>query len=472
MRAALLAVAVAIAAGPGLALDADGALRARLDAALAARALRGARVAVRVETLSGRVLYERQGELALVPASNQKVLTALAVLREYGPTHQFQTELFAGGAPDADGAVDVLYVRAGGDPALTSEDFWRLAADLRRAGLRQVRQGLVIDDSLFDAERWHSSWGPTSARAYAAPIGAFAVNYGAYAVQVTPGGASGEGVQVSVDPPISYLRVSNRARTAPARGRQSLQVERRAVPGGEEVLVSGALAAGAEPELVQRSVLDPGGYAGAMLVAQLRAVGIEVAGEVRRGDVPPGARSLLLFRGAPLSDVVRRFLKYSNNQIGEALVKGLGVRHAGPPGSWQSGMAALRAQLESAGLQLAGANLVDGSGLSHENRVSPRLLVAALRAAHDDFEIGAEFEAALPIAGADGTLERRAEAARGRVRAKTGLLTRVTALTGHARLGSGERVLFSILVNGYRGGAHGAMQAVDAFAAALTDTGR
>jgi len=469
MRAALVAIVCALAAAPSLALDADATLRGRLDAALAAPALRGARVAVRVEGEDGRVLYERDGELALAPASNQKILTALAALRAYGPTYRFTTELLSSVPPDAEGAIDTLYVRAGGDPALTSEDFWRLAADLRRGGLRRVREGLLIDDTWFDSERWNPSWGDTSARAYAAPIGAFAVNYGAYAVAVTAGPQSGDAPEVQVDPPIAYLRLSNRARTGPTRGGQTLQVERRAVPDGEEVLVTGVVAAGTEPDLFQRSVLDPARYAGAMLCAQLQAVGISVSGPVRTGSVPPDAHSLLRFEGAPLSDVLRRFLKYSNNQIGEALVKGLGARQSGPPGSWQNGMAALRAQLESAGLSLAGATLLDGSGLSHENRVSPRLLVSALRAARADFALGPEFEAALPIAGADGTLEERAEAVRGRVRAKTGLLTRVTALSGFAQTRSGERVLFSILVNGYRGGAHSAMAAVDGFVTALVD---
>jgi D-alanyl-D-alanine carboxypeptidase/D-alanyl-D-alanine-endopeptidase (penicillin-binding protein 4) len=239
------------------------------------------------------------------------------------------------------------------------------------------------------------------------------------------------------------------------------------VPDGEEILVRGALPTQSDAQTIQRSVLDPARYAGALLVAQLAAVGVPVQGEVRTGGIPPQAVSLLSFSGAPLSDVMRRFQKLSNKQIGEALVKGLGARATGRPGSWSNGMAAVRAELEAAGLPLHGAVLVDGSGLSHENRASPRLLVAALRVADASFEYGPEYEAALPIAAADGTLEERAEAAGSRVRAKTGLLTRVTALSGYARSAADERLVFSILVNGFRGSASSAMRAVDGFAAAL-----
>jgi D-alanyl-D-alanine carboxypeptidase/D-alanyl-D-alanine-endopeptidase (penicillin-binding protein 4) len=467
MRAALLAIALAIAAPPIAALDADAGLRSRADAALAARALRDARVAVRVETESGRVVYERGGEVALAPASNEKILTAIGALRALGPTYRFHTELLADRRPDADGAIGTLYVRGGGDPALTSEDLWRLAADLRREGLRKVQGGLVLDDSLFDAERWHPTWGADSPRAYAAPISALAANYGAFAVVVVPGSEPGAAADVRVDPPLAYLRISNQARTGPARGRETLQVERRALPDAEEIVVSGAVATGAEAVTVQRSVLDPTRYAGALLATQLQAVGIALQGGVRVAGVPVGTVSLLSFEGAPLSDVVRRFLKYSNNQIGEALVKALGARHSGGTGTWANGMAALREELQAAGLPLDGCTLVDGSGLSPENRVTPRLLVAALRLARESFDFGPEFEAALPIANTDGTLEHRTATSRARIRAKTGLLTRVTSLSGYANPVSGERLVFSILVNGFRGGAHGAMSAVDGFAAAL-----
>ena len=69
-------------------------------------------------------------------------------------------------------------MRGGGDPALTSEEIWRLAADLRARGLRRVSGPLILDDSGFDRERWHPSWGSVSARAYHAPVGALTANYG------------------------------------------------------------------------------------------------------------------------------------------------------------------------------------------------------------------------------------------------------------------------------------------------------
>jgi D-alanyl-D-alanine carboxypeptidase/D-alanyl-D-alanine-endopeptidase (penicillin-binding protein 4) len=466
LAACLLAGALA-AAGSA---RAETPLARSLERALDARALRDARVGALVVRLDdGSVLFERDADASFIPASNQKILTAIAALSTFGPTRTFPLDVYTTAPPDAAGRVaGDLVVRSAGDPSLTAEDFWRLAAQLRAAGLRSVKGDLVVDDTAFDAVRWQPNWGEISARAYHAPVGAFTVNYGAFAAEVAAGAVAGDPVRVSVDPPVDYLAVVNRAVTGPPRGRNTLVVSRRAAGAALEVTVSGRVPAGTPAKTYYRSVLDPTAYAAAVLRMQLAAVGIDVAGGVRRGAAPAQAEPLLRFEGNPLSEVVRLFLKFSNNTIAESLVKLLGAASTGRPGSWANGMPALREALQTAGLDVAGMTLVDGSGLSYDNRVTPRQLVAALRAASTSFRIGPEFVAGLPIAAADGTLEKRAGDAASAVRAKTGLLTRVTSLSGFAELKDGTRVAFSVLVNGFRGPAERAMAAVDGFVAQLT----
>ena len=116
-----------------------------------------------------------------------------------------------------------------------------------------------------------------------------------------------------------------------------------------------------------------------------------------------------------------------------------------------------------------GTHIVDGSGLSTRNRVSARSLNAALTVGGRAFAFGPELVAALPRAADDGTLEKRARKSKGRVRAKTGLLSdaRVTSLSGYAELADGEIAVFSIVVNAYANGARAAMDGVDAFVAEL-----
>jgi len=449
--------------------EGEGSLRSALERSLSVRALRGARVAALVvDRESGKVLFARDPDRPLIPASNLKILTAVAAFSAFGPTHRFVTTVLADAQPDGEGGVDALYVRGGGDPALTSEDYWRLAADLGRMGLRRVRGPLVLDDSAFDGARWHPSWGAVSARAYHAPVGALTVNYGAFAVTVEQGPAQGSPVQARIDPRVALFRLTNRASTGSSRVRRSIVVDRRAGAGVEQVVVSGVEPAGRDPKTYHRSVLDPARYAGAVLRMQLSAVGIEVEGETRIGYAPPDAPLLLEFSGHPLAEVVRRFLKYSNNSIGEALVKAMGAQSSGGPGGWPQGVAAVRTKLDALGVRSDALVQVDGSGLSYENRATPRIFVDALRLGSGSFQFGPEFTAALPIAAADGTLEERAADSAGRARAKTGLLTRVTGLSGLAEAPSGEIVVFSVLVNGFRGSAEAAMDAVDGFLEILT----
>jgi D-alanyl-D-alanine carboxypeptidase/D-alanyl-D-alanine-endopeptidase (penicillin-binding protein 4) len=449
-------------------------LKKSVDATLASSGLRGADIGVLVVRRSdGAVLYERNPDKGLIPASNQKLLTASAALDSLGSAYQFETVISASGAPDPNGAVDTLYLRGSGDPALTSEQFWRLSADLRRGGLQRVRGDLILDDSVFDRVPWNPVWGGVSSRAYHSPVGGVSANYGSFAVEVAPGQKAGDPALITLDPPVSYFSTVSKVVTGKPGSSARPTVDRAKLPANEEgqvrdrITVKGSIAAGGEHQIVYRSVSDPLYYAGALWQMQLEANGIVVEGKVRRGAVPESAQELLVFKGFPLSEVVHRFVKFSNNSIAESLVKVLGAKSTGQPGSWGNGIAALREQLQSLGVDVTGLVLEDGSGLSRGNRVSPRTFVQTLQVADRSFAWGPELIAALPIAGLDGTLKKRAKGASGLVRAKTGLLTGVTGLSGFVRSQDGEDLIFSILVNGYKQGDRAAMDSVDRFVEAL-----
>lgn len=442
-------------------------LAQRLQAVIDSRDLRGAEVgALAVDADSGAVLFAHDPDHERIPASNQKVLTSVAAAAEFGPTHRFITEVSAGAQPDGEGRVPWLAVRGSGDPTLTSEQWWRLAADLRRLGVRHVAGPVWLDASVFDDEYWHPAWGEPSARAYFAPVAGLGANYGAYGVVVEPAGA-GEPARVRIDPPVPYLRVLSQARTGPPGTRPSLAVSRRPGKDVERVVVTGSLAAGAEPEVFWRSVADPVAYAGAVLAMQLEANGITVDGPVAAGPVPPGGVLLHAFEGKDLAEVLRLLGKYSSNVIAESLLKAMGVRAFGGRGSFETGAEAVHSRLQALGLPLDHAKIVDGSGLSRDDRVTPRLLVAALRAVRRSFEYGPEIVVSLPIAGGDGTMSERAEGAAGRVRAKTGLLTGVATLSGFVEMADGRVAAFSFLVNDFEQGAPAARRAADRFAEAL-----
>lgn len=450
------------------------AREAALDRARERGGLAGARVGVIVaRARDGAVLYEHSADTPMIPASNMKILTAMAALERFGPTHRFETKLRSPAPPDALGTIERLVVVGGGDPVLNSEDWWRVASALRSAGVRRVTGDVVVDASVFDDERWHPDWGSASSRAYHAPITGLTANYGAYFVQVGPGLAVGDPVQVEIDPPLSYFDVDNRATTSTRASRPSLMVDRGRSGARESVRVAGSIRLGSKPDVFPRSVADPALYAGALLELQLRAVGIDVGGQVRRGRAEEAPHELSSFAGRPLSEIVELFMKYSNNAIAESLVKSMGRAATGEPGSWPSGLAAMEQTLRRLDVLAPGTRIVDGSGLSTNNRVTARSLAAALSRARRSFAYGPELLSAFPLASADGTLEKRARDAKGRVRAKTGLLSdaRVTSLSGYAELADGELVHFAVIVNDFRKGARAAMDGVDAFVAEMLKHG-
>jgi PBP4 family serine-type D-alanyl-D-alanine carboxypeptidase len=154
----------------------------------------------------------------------------------------------------------------------------------------------------------------------------------------------------------------------------------------------------------------------------------------------------------------------SDNFIAEMLLKDIGAE-VGTGGTTAAGAAVVRRDLASAGLPLAGVRIVDGSGLSLDDRLTARFLTSLLEAMWEDPDLHAPSWSALPVAGRTGTLEKRMQRtpARGVVRAKTGTTDRASALSGYV----GDRYVFAVVQNGRPVSEWAARRAQDRFATAL-----
>ena len=155
--------------------------------------------------------------------------------------------------------------------------------------------------------------------------------------------------------------------------------------------------------------------------------------------------------------------KNSNNFMAEMVLKTLGAQFTETPGTTANGAKVVRDYLTGLGLDLSSTRMVDGSGLSDEDRVPARLLATVLARAWDDFEIGPEIVASLPIGGADGTLDERfgGEGSRRRVRAKTGRIASALTLAGYAANHDGRAFAFAVLANRPRGTIDAVHRAID-----------
>jgi D-alanyl-D-alanine carboxypeptidase/D-alanyl-D-alanine-endopeptidase (penicillin-binding protein 4) len=196
----------------------------------------------------------------------------------------------------------------------------------------------------------------------------------------------------------------------------------------------------------------------------LRAAGIAVAGRTLLGKAAEDAPPLASTTSVPLEDVLRFMNRESDNFTAEILLKHLGTELA-ERGTTQAGSAAVRQILAEGQVPLGGVRIVDGSGLSRLNRLTPVSLVALLQLSYADPSLRETILSSLPVAGRTGTLRRRmrGSAAAGRVLAKTGTTREASALSGFVK----RRYAFAVLQNGSPVSTFWARRAQDRFAAVL-----
>jgi D-alanyl-D-alanine carboxypeptidase/D-alanyl-D-alanine-endopeptidase (penicillin-binding protein 4) len=399
----------------------------------------GLAVGVHVRDLrTGATVFDRSGDQPLNPASNHKLLTSVAAVELLGSDYQFETRLARSG--------DALYLVGGGDPTLQLPDLYGLAQAAVAAGLDGVDR-IVVDDSAFSEERFGPGYGAGGpGLAYLAPSGALSLAFNTVVVTVHPT-EPGEPVRVEVSPEGSHVRIESSARTGSPR---ALEVQTRAEGDRTVVAVTGGLAAARRPVVVRRRIHDPGHFTAAAFARILAELDGAPERPVARGRAPAGASAIAVHRSLPLPRALEAALKYSNNFCTEQVLRTLAWRATGRPGSWADGTAIVERFWARVGGDGALA-FVNGSGLSRAGRATPRALVDLVARTQADGTPAAMLAPTLAGAGGEGTLRTRLGRAGGRVRAKTGTLRGVSALSGVVAGGDGRAALaFSILVNGNR----------------------
>jgi D-alanyl-D-alanine carboxypeptidase/D-alanyl-D-alanine-endopeptidase (penicillin-binding protein 4) len=352
----------------------------------------GPHIAVEVSTLDRDKPLYATDEPVVIPASTMKLLTCLTALRTVGPEHRFETTVVDGRSPR-----EVVLV-GGGDPLLTDV---------------APRPG---DAQPYPAEATLADLATQTAAQLRAD-GRRGVSVG-YDDSLFAGPA----VNPTWEP--SYLAESI---VSPI---TSLWVDEGRATNG-----------------LARRVPDPSAEATARFSALLKKRGIDVAGSPRRVSASAGSDELASVSSAPLDQIVQHILELSDNEGAEVLLRQAAIG-AGRAGSFVAGVATVRQTLGDLGVDLAGARLYDGSGLSRDDRVAVSTLVDVLQVASssDHPELRAVVST-LPVAGFSGSLDYRlvvdAPDGLGVVRAKTGTLTGVHGLAGLVVTRSGTPLVFA-----------------------------
>jgi len=405
-----------------------------------------------VELPSGRILFARNADEPVIPASNMKLLTSAAALDALGSRFRFRTRLAIRGSE--------LAIVGGGDPALgdprlaeqygrsPSAPFGQWAQIAAKAVGGGVISRLVIDDSVFDAERLHPSWPRDEYQKwYCAPVGGLNFADNCVEVRVKPGPAGQ--TTVTLQPACSLFDVVVRSA-----GRKTAVTVWRP-EGTWRLVIAGTCR---KPvRLPPVTVPDPGLFAAGVFRDVLeQTAGISVQETVRAkitdesGNLQEGWREVAIWR-SELRDVLTRCNRDSQNLFAECLAKAVGAAVYGRPGSWEKARSAILQFLQKYNLPSEGIVIDDGSGLSRNNRLTARLLAMLLceMFARPDWPVWRD---SLAVGGISGTLRKRfSKALRGRILAKTGYIRGVSALSGYIKLQEQRWIAFSFIYNGIKG---------------------
>jgi D-alanyl-D-alanine carboxypeptidase/D-alanyl-D-alanine-endopeptidase (penicillin-binding protein 4) len=436
--------------------DALHQLQTEIAAVLGEPPLASSNVGIKVVSVTtGEVLYDAGADKLYHPASTMKLLTSATALEKLRPNYRFHTTLYAEGIEGAR-VRENLYLKGRGDPLFDIEDLAKMVKTLVQSGVEEIEGDIVVDDTYFDnvpkGKGWMWDDGPIGG--YYSHQSALTVNHNGVKVTVSPGAEIGGPVNVRLDPFTAYVEVLNDAVTVGASESGSLLVERQTKPVPANVLtIRGFMPVSQEAIRRRVDIVNPALFCGTLFREALTRNGVSVQGVIRQGAVPDGASEIAVHTSLPLSLIVRRMNKRSDNLIAELLLKTLGAEVIGAVGTSQKGLRVINEFLSETGIATTQSTLADGSGVSRYNLLSASMLTNLLVRMFHDFSVMPEYVMSLPVAGVDGTLSWRMKESEseGVLRAKTGTMRGITTLAGYAMTADGEILAFAMLMSNYVG---------------------
>jgi len=410
---------------------------------------------------TGEYLYKRNEDKLFIPASDLKLFTTSTGLITLGSEYKFKTNLYMNGYIDGSILKGDLVIQGKGDPTI-SERFYNgnmlkifndWAESLINIGIDEITGNIVGDDNAFDdvglgtgwAWDYESSW-------FAAPSSAICFNDNCVDIVVTVNKKSHQ-PDVVISPDTKYIIILNKAVTVSKDSSTAIETYRE--PGTNVITIFGTIRDNADSVKTFVTVNNPTQYAMVVLKDVLKRKGILIDGypidvnDMTNSPDYSKMKSLFTQYSPPLKEIIKVTNKQSQNLYAEQILKTIGLETKGF-GSVANGLNTEGRVLKDMGINPESMNIVDGSGLSRLDLVTPRQIVALLNYMYKS-RYFIPFFNSLPIAGIDGTLGDRMQnsKAQGKIRAKPGYLEGVRNLSGYAFTGDNEPVAFSIIVNNF-----------------------
>lgn len=389
-----------------------------------------------------------------LPASTQKVVTALAALLQLGPDYRFTTTFESNSSINNGVLNGNLIVRFSGDPTFKRQQLRSMIQTLKQKNIRKISGNLVIDTSVFashdKAPGW--SWNDMT-QCFSAPPSAAIIDKNCFNVALQTSKQAGDLSTVKV---ASYypVQVTSQVRSYPRNSPNARFCEFDVIAGeNQRYTLTGCVTQQEKPITLAFSIQDGADFAGKMIKSELQQAGIQIGAVSYQTNQNAPAKILAQTQSAPLHELLNFMLKSSDNMIADTVFRTLGNKLYGVPGTWRSGSSAVRQILrQKAGIDIANSVIADGSGLSRHNLIAADTMMQILQyIAQNDSQLN--LISMLPIAGQDGTLRARSgfkdAGLEGKIYAKTGALQGVYNLAGFMTTASGEKLAFVQFLSGY-----------------------
>ncbi len=397
----------------------------------------------------GTVLYSRNSKKLFHPASTMKLVTTASALNSLSKNFRFITTVSTNAKIEDSLLAGNLHVSSSGDPLFTTADMDTIADFLLRGGIRTIKGNLIGDTSIFDGKYWGKGWmWDDEPEAYEAFISPLAVNANSLTFLLSPGRKNGDQISYTVDPPVPFLTVTNQGVTTDDTTIAKVTVTR---PYHEnKFLITGRLSPRDSTKKISLSLWQPSWFYLRLLKERLKERGITILGSCILDSGRHGKKLIEIIH--PLDSVLSRINKESDNLAAEMLLKILGRERYGNPGTSEKGLLVNQATLLHCGIDTSSVTMVDGSGLSFYNEMTPDAFTRLLKFQFRQPTFLRYYES-LPIAGIDGTLKKRMKGtkAEGNVHAKTGSFTGVSTLSGYVTSADSVLFAFSIMANHFPG---------------------
>ena len=439
--------------------------RSNIDAILSDSNFTATRTGIKIVSLdNNEVLYERNSKALLRPASNLKLLTTATALSTLGKSFSIKTNLYADTLVTDSTLYGNIYLKGFGDPDFTSLQLAELLSALRRKGISRIDGDIVGDPSYFDDQRWGAGWmWDDEPFGFAAYNSALSINQNCVNVTVTPGAAVGDSAIATIDPPTHYVTIENEATTSEDTLHSTLEISRRFAERLNVITVKGKIPKAAHPHQEPITVRGPEMYFLTLAKEELNRQHIVFNKTIILDTIPSRAR-IIAQHAQPIDSMIVFLNKTSDNLSAENTLKIIGAEICGPPGTTEHGIFVVKQVLHSFGIDTTKFLMVDGSGVSHYNLLTPEIYIQLLRGMYsrkDNFDL---YYASLPNAGVDGSLETRMKnsAAQNNLHAKTGTIGGVSTLSGYVRTADGEMLAFSMMMQNYIGASDPYRKAQDA----------